>query len=146
MTFRSSGDIDPWYVEPVTWTQLIQTGELKLIRDKELLDKLFYYYNSIKKAANNFNQFPNSMNTKARERWTESFVHEDYSDFNNIGDLDQIPNDTVFENIWKNRSSYFNLYTAIAYICTNNKKLMNDLEVSSKEILKILENYKGAIE
>jgi len=143
--FRSAGDIDPWYVEPVTWTQLIQTGELKLIRDKDLLDKLFNYYNSIKKVADNFNQFPMSMTNKARERWTEPFVQEDYSDFNNLGDLNKTPNAIVFENIWNNRNSYFNLYTAIAYICSNNKISMNNLEVFSKEILKTLENYRETL-
>jgi len=143
--FRSAGDINSWYIEPVTWTQLIQTGELKLIRDKELIDKLFDYYNSIKKVADNFNQYPMSMNIKAREQWTEPFVQEAYENFNNIGDLKIIPNANVFEKIWRNRNKYFNDYAAIAIICKNNKTHMNNLEVSSKNILKRLEIYKRTI-
>lgn len=143
--FRSAGDINSWYIEPVTWTQLIQTGELKLIRDKELIDKLFDYYNSIKKVADNFNQYPMIMNRKAREQWTEPFVQEAYENFNNIGDLKIIPNANVFEKIWRNRNKYFNDYAAIAIICKYNKRHMNNLEVSSKNILKILEIYKRTI-
>jgi len=144
--FRSAGDINPWYVVPVTWTQLIQTGDLKLIRDKDVLDELFNYYNSIKKASDNFNQFPMSMNNKAREQWTEPFVQEPYENINNTVDIDKLPNAVVFDNIWSKRREYFNDYTAIAFICTNNKLVMKELEISSKEILKILENYKATIE
>lgn len=143
--FKSAGDIDPWYAEPVTWTQLIQTGDLKLIRDKDVLDELFNYYSSIKKVSDNFNQFPMSMNIKAREQWTEPFVHEAYENFNAIEDNDRLPNALVFEKIWAKRNEYFNDYTAIAFICTNNKMVMKDLEKRSKEILKKLKGYQRHI-
>ncbi|HEX9828335.1 MAG TPA: DUF6090 family protein [Flavobacteriaceae bacterium] len=143
--FKSAGDINPWYVEPVTWTQLIQTGDLKLIRDKELLDALFNYYNSIKRASDNFNQFPMRMNIKAREQWTEPFVDEPYESFNNIIDVDKLPNAMVFEKIWSKRHEYFNDYTAIAFICTNNKIVMKELETLSKEILETLKSYQRQI-
>ena len=78
-----------------------------------------------------------SMNIKAREQWTEPFVQEAYENFNNIGDLKIIPNANVFEKIWRNRNKYFNDYAAIAIICKHNKTHMNNLEVSSKNILKI---------
>ena len=144
--FKSAGDIDPWFVEPITWTQLIQTGDLKLIRDKDLLNELFNYYNSIKKASNNFNQFPMRMSNMAREQWTEPFIYEPYENFNKIDQLNKLPNAMVFERIWSKRSEYLNDYTAIAFICTNNKKLMNELEGLSKEVLKLVENYSNTLE
>ncbi len=143
--FRSAGDIDPWFVEPVTWTQLIQTGDLKLIRDKDVLDELFNYYNSIKKTSDNFNQFPMSMTNKAREHWTEPFVQEAYENFNSIKDINKLPNAMVFERIWSKRSEYLNDYTAIAFICTNNKIVMKEHEKLSKEILETLKNYQQHI-
>lgn len=143
--FKSAGDINPWYVEPVTWTQLIQTGDLKLIRDKDILDELFNYYNSIKKASDNFNQYPMSMNNKTREQWTEPFVYEPYENFNNIEDNDKLPNAMVFERIWSKRNEYINDYTAIAFICTNNKIVMKELEKLSKKILETLKSYQRQI-
>lgn len=143
--FKSAGDINSWFVVPVTWTQLIQTGDLKLIRDKEVLDELFNYYNSIKKASDNYNQFPTSMNIKAREQWTEPFVHEDYENFNSIEDMDKVPSAKVFEKIWSKRNEYLNDYTAIAFICTNNKKVMEILEKLSKEMLEKLKSYQRQI-
>ena len=144
--FKSAGDINPWFLEPITWTQLIQTGELKLIRDKDLLNLLFNYYNSIKKASDNFNQFPMNMNIKAREQWTEPFVYEPYENFNSIADILILPNDMVFERIWSKRNEYLNDYTAIAFICTNNKIVMKELEDLGEEVLTIIENYKKALE
>lgn len=144
--FKSAGDINPWFVEPITWTQLIQTGELKLIRDKDLLNELFNYYNSIKKASDNFNQFPMKMNIIAREQWTEPFVYEPYESFNIIADINKLPNEMVFERIWSKRSEYLNDYTAIAFICTNNKIIMKELEDLGNEVLTIIENYKKELE
>jgi Family of unknown function (DUF6090) len=143
--FRSAGDIDPWYVEPVTWTQLIQTGDLKLIRDKDVLDELFNYYNLIKKTSDNFNLFPMNMTNKAREHWTEPFVQEAYENFNAINDLIKLPNTKVFEKIWSKRNEYINDYTAIAFSCTNNKLSMKKLEKLSKEILETLKSYQQHI-
>jgi hypothetical protein len=51
----------------------------------------------------------------------------------------------VFEKIWSKRHEYFNDYTAIAFICTNNKIVMKELETLSKEILETLKSYQRQI-
>jgi hypothetical protein len=72
-------------------------------------------------------------------------VDEPYESFNNIIDVDKLPNAMVFEKIWSKRHEYFNDYTAIAFICTNNKIVMKELETLSKEILETLKSYQQHI-
>ena len=121
--YISAGDIGPWYSEPGIWTQLIQTGELKLIRDQELIDDLFTYYNSVKKVADNFLMHPMEMTNKAREKWIQAFKYENPDSFfyfkaNNIyelGEYERIPNKEMYERIWDERDEYLGLFITIAF-------------------------------
>lgn len=46
--FNKAGGIDPWYNQPVTWNQLIQTGDLKLLNNQEMVDALYKHNNLAK--------------------------------------------------------------------------------------------------
>ena len=133
--FISAGNISSWYIEPVTWTQLVQTGDLKLIRDQLLTDELFRYYNSIKRIADNYNQHPTQLTNEARERWHEPFLQENPEESLIIN---KIPDRNVFDYIWKNRKLYENLYSALAYSSMWNKNKMQMLVDDGTKVLEIL--------
>ena len=144
--FTRAGDIGPWFNEPITWIQLIQTGDLKLIRDKELLDALFNYYNTIKKKSDNFNQYPMKMTNIAREKWIEAFKNEDFEVYGGNEDITKKPDESVYIYIWENRGYYLELYDKIGIISHRNKIGMKNLEVLSQEMLEKLKLYKHKIE
>ena len=52
--FTYGSGMDPWYREPITWTQLQQTGDLNLLRDNRLTDSLFVFYGKLKNMADNY--------------------------------------------------------------------------------------------
>ena len=144
--FTKAGDISPWFDEPIGWKQLIQTGDLKLIRDKDLLDILFNYYNSIKKKSDNFNHYPIKMINLARENWVKAFKNEVFEVFGGVEDITKKPDESVYIYIWENRVNYLELYDKIAIISHRNKLGMQELEDLSKEMLEKLKLYKHIIE
>ena len=138
--FYSAGDIDPWYNEPVTWTQLVQTGDLKLISDQKLIDELFTYYANLKKSAVNYEGFPYDIRKEARLNWTKPFINKSVTrpvpvDFYHIAPKE------VFDYIWINRADYQNLYTAIAYSSVVNYQLTENNIKMAKDVLKSLEMF-----
>ena len=57
--FVSAGNVGPWFNEPVTWDQLIQTGDLNLIHDNHLVRKALYnYHNLVKRTSDNYLIYP----------------------------------------------------------------------------------------
>ncbi len=70
------GFISPWYIEPVTWTLLQQTGDLSLIRDNDLKNELFVYNSTLKKTADNYLQFPMEMVKQVRREMDMPFIND----------------------------------------------------------------------
>ena len=68
----------PWYSEPVTWTLLIQSGELDKIKDENLVDLLFDYYADLRKTANNWDDYPTQVINEIRSVLAASFSDDDY--------------------------------------------------------------------
>lgn len=139
--FYGAGDIDPWYKEPVTWTQLIQTGDLKLLRDQKLIDTLFSYYANLKKSAVNYEGYPYDIRKEARLNWTKPFINKNVSSPVQEDFIHIIPPEEVFDYIWTNRSDYQNLYMAIAYSSfVNHRQTENNIKMA-KEVLLSLEVF-----
>ena len=143
--YISAGDIGPWYNEPVIWTQLIQTGELKLIRDQELIDVLFTYYNPVKKVSDNFLMHPMEMTNKARQKLIQPFKYENLDSIFYLNDdhiirlfeFERIPDKDIYEYIWDERDEYLDLYITIAFI---SKIQHQNLQVIIKSGQSLLEN------
>jgi len=143
--FMSAGDGDPWYNEPVIWTQLIQTGELKLIKDQQLVDNLFAHYNMVKKRADNFLLHPMDVTNKAREKWSQAFKYENPNSFFYISDLgrstffETVPNGEIYEHIWNDHDEYLGLYITIAYSSNIQHKFLQEIIDSGKTLLENLD-------
>ena len=140
--FYRAGDIDPWYNEPVTWNQLIQTGELKLLRDAKVVNALYNHNNMVKRIADNFLLHPMEMTNKAREMGKVPFVHENFDDLFDQFDegLDKKPSSDVYDRIWKNKETYLSLYIEIAYSCFIQHQHMEKIIESGERVLNMLES------
>lgn len=142
--FFRAGDIDPWYNEPVTWNQLIQTGELRLLRDTKVVTALYEHNNMVKRIADNFLLHPMKMSNKAREIGKEPFVDENLDElFDHFGvGLDKRPSNDVYDRIWKNKETYLSLYIENAYASFIQHQNMNAIIESGERVLNILESKK----
>lgn len=116
--FTYAGDISLWYNEPVTWTQLVQSGEIRVIKDQAILDELHLYYNTVKKAADNYKMHPMSMTNKGREIFHHVFKYQDPDSYFDTfgGFFTELPSPYVFEQIEQNKEEYLQLYLTIAYV------------------------------
>ena len=135
--FVSAGAGDPWYNEPVTWTQLIQTGELKLITDLRLVDDLFTYYDMVKKTADNFLLHPMNMTNNAREKWPQAFKYENPNNYF-VHPFLEVPNSEIYEHIWSDRDEYLGLYSTIAYSSYMQHNFFQGIIVSGENLLEKL--------
>ena len=117
--FNSAGDISSWYSEPITWTQLVQSGELKLIRNQQLIDALFIYFNEVKKIANNYRMHPMELTNRARDSWQYPFINENPEIlFQSLSsEFEKKPNNIVFERIWNKRTEYLDLFMPLSFSC-----------------------------
>jgi hypothetical protein len=136
--FKWGGNIGPWYVEPVTWNQLIQTGELKLMRDQELVDKLYFHNNLVKGIADNYLMHPMQMTNLAREMWIEPFIYENIDIVINTGEVKLVPSSEVYNNIRKNKEIYLKLYMEIVFISKMQHQQLQEIIDSGHELLNLL--------
>lgn len=136
--FKWGGNIGPWYLEPVTWNQLIQTGELKLLRDHKLVDEMFYHNNLAKGVADNYLMHPMQMTNRAREVWIEPFLYENTDIVIDTGEVSVIPSREVYENIWKNREMYLKLYMEIVFISKMQHQQLQSIIDSGQKLLTLL--------
>lgn len=136
--FKWGGNIGPWYLEPVTWNQLIQTGELKLLRDHKLVDELYYHNNLAKGVADNYLMHPMQMTNRAREVWIEPFLYENTDIVIDTGEVSVIPSTEVYENIWKNREMYLKLYMEIVFISKMQHQQLQSIIDSGQKLLTLL--------
>lgn len=136
--FKWGGNIGPWYIEPVTWNQLIQTGELKLLRDKELVNELYFHNNLTKRIADNFLLHPMQMTNRAREVWIEPFLYENIDIVIDTDELSSVPSAEVYEYIWKNREMYLKIYMEIVFISKMQHQQLQEIIDSGQKLLNLL--------
>jgi len=136
--FKWGGNIGPWFMEPVTWTQLIQTGDLKLIRDYQLVNELYYHNNLAKGIADNYLMHPMQMTNRAREVWIEPFIHENIDIVIDTGEVSAVPSPDVYDNIWRNKESYLKLYMEIVFISKMQYQQLQTIIDSGQRLLELL--------
>ena len=136
--FKWGGNIGPWYLEPVIWNQLIQTGEMKLIRDYRIIDELFYHHNLAKGIADNYMMHPMEMTNRARELWIEPFIYENTDLVIDTGEVTIVPSAQVYTNIWASREMYLKLYMEIVFISQMQHQQLQSIIDSGEKLLAIL--------
>mgnify|MGYP001195549616 CR=1 FL=1 len=141
--FVSAGNVGPWFNEPVTWDQLIQTGDLNLIRDNHLVEALYNYHNLVKRTSDNYLIYPTQMTNRARESWSIPFRQEPLESFNVPRNELKIPSKEVFENIWNNRRHFLDLYISLEYITSAQVFNMEDIITAGKGLLDLLREKTG---
>ncbi len=141
--FMSAGVISSWYSEPITWTQLIQSGELKFIKNQKLIDALFTYFNEVKKIANNYQLHPMELTNKGREVWQYSFKNEDPKILfeSLLSKFETKPNNIVFERIWNKRTEYIDLYISLAFSSHRQSFHIQNIIDSGQMLLEQLKSY-----
>ena len=137
--FVSAGNVGPWFNEPVTWDQLIQTGDLSLIRDNDLVAALYHYHNLVKRTSDNYLLYPTQMTNQARASWSGPFRLEPLESFKGPRSELGIPAKAVYENIWNNRLGYLDLYISLAYITSAQVRFMEEIIVTGKDLLTLLQ-------
>lgn len=137
--FKIAGDIGPWYIEPVIWTQLIQTGDLKLIQNQHLIDALFSYYSLVKRRADNYSLFPMEINNQFRAIDTRPFKNKDPDSWF-VKKFEDVPDKDVYDWIWANRADYLELFENIAYSSHANSLNMQGIIDEGRLILELLES------
>lgn len=146
--YSSVGLKNPWYTEPVTWSLLQQTGDLSLIQNNVLKNKLFVYYSTLKKGADNYLQYPMEMIKKARERMDLPFKNDNET-FDVImeysityDDSVSVPsqyNEEVFKLIWQNRNDLLSVFIPIMGVGHAQVLLMEGLILQGEALLNDLE-------
>ncbi len=139
--FISAGDISPWYNEPVTWTQLVQTGDLKIIKNKTVVDNLFSYYSNMKKAAVNYEGYTYELVNEARRKWIIPFTVKSYE--YNIPSfiIKKVPSAEVFKSIHNNLSIFKQLYTSIGITCNLHTWESGEFVRKASELSEQLKTY-----
>jgi len=82
---------DYWHKKPVVWSQLLETGEISFIKNKELTDGLYTFYDGTEKTAQNYNSFVLQFVFIAREHLSEIYAN--------------IPIDKLIENMTRGITS-----------------------------------------
>jgi len=132
--FFSINGISPWFDEPVAWTQLVQSGELKLMRDEALVESLLKYYARIKKSAKDYEQFPTQIMIDSRKLLSAAIASSKYSE-----NLDSLKlSDLTVQYIKNNKQTFKELVVRMSIISRNYSISMNRHANKGKELLKLL--------
>ena len=138
--FMSAGTINPWYREPVVWTQLVQSGDLKLIRDQKLVDLIFTHYNSVKNVSDNYADHPMDKTNEARNLMPPILLENDgrqYFREERVA-VKRKPSDRVLNRIIDQRHHSKDLYTTLATISSINAAYLKSSVRSANEILEYI--------
>ena len=136
-TFFTSIGSGPWYKEPVTWRQLVQSGELKFIQDKTAIEELFKHYSNLEQIAKNFNEYPTQTTSDVRK-----FVASIYSETDLlISEMNFRPfnqNPKFLAKILENRSQFRRLFVRVGVIAGFYKSNMDELIESAESVKEYL--------
>ncbi|NNF36636.1 MAG: hypothetical protein HKN68_21215 [Saprospiraceae bacterium] len=136
--FFAGNGLNPWFKEPVIWTQLVQSGELSLIHDPELIEGLYRHYAEVNLMVENFKEYPTQTTNEARKLMAITFISEDF--LTKAGsERPSIPSSETLTYILENQNKYKELFVRVAIIARIHSGIMNKLSKSATEVLHLLE-------
>lgn len=142
--FFAGNGVHPWYKEPVIWTQLVQSGELSLIKDQELIEGLYKHYANLNRAIENFKEYPTQTTNEARKLLATAFVNEEF--LTTAGSLRPLkPTPETLNYILENDKIYRELFTRVAIIARIHMGVMDRLSKSGNKVILLLENHQNAL-
>ncbi len=97
--FRSMISRDQVLPQPVVWQELLNTGNLEIIQDRQLIEVLYQHYHRVNGCQADYNN--NSLHFILRGRYFDSkvFSVRDQDDLFDNYRMDELPADEVFEKI-----------------------------------------------
>ena len=134
--FAGSG-AGPWHKEPVIWTQLVQSGELKLIKDQETIEALFNHYADVKSTSDNFNEYPTQTTNEVRKLIATTFAKTDY--LLTPGGRVGLPPGNVLEVVLKEKANYRVPFVRVGIIARIHAGTMDRLIESTQKVIARLE-------
>ncbi|MBT8323907.1 MAG: hypothetical protein HKN99_01045 [Winogradskyella sp.] len=135
--FSRATGAGPWYQEPVTWTQLIQSGELKLIKDQKTIETLFKHYGFLKRVAANFSEYPTQTTSDIRKLTAVTYSEINFS----ISIDDNRPmrsNPELLDKILSKKKEFKALFVRVGIVATFHKGQMESLLESAENAKMIL--------
>jgi len=136
--FRTASGSGPWYKQPVIWTQLVQSGELKLLKNQFLIESLFKHYAEVKSVADNFNEYPTQTTNDARKVVANSLADSDYM-LTPYNKRNRIPPKLWYEKIRLNKKEYQAVFLREGIIAGLHISHMKTLATSAEETVILLE-------
>lgn len=136
--FFSGNGLNPWFKEPVIWTQLVQSGELSLIHDPEIIEGLYRHYAEVNLMVENFKEYPTQTTNEARKLLAITFINEDF--LTKVGsERPTKPSPETLSHILDNKNKYQELFVRVAIIARIHSGIMDKLSKSATEVLHLLE-------
>jgi len=148
--FRAGAVHDYWHKKPVVWLQLLETGELNLIRNKELTDGLYTFYDRIEKMAQNYNSFFLQFHYNARKYSGKIYVDVPINKLMDnwekalVGNQYPYP-DTIYDKIWDMRMEMILDYRTIVSGSRGQQIWLKPIILSGEELLRKMEAAQGII-
>ena len=139
--FFAGNGIQPWYKEPVIWTQLVQSGELKLLQNQKLVEALFKHYGQLNRTSENFKGYPTKTTHEGRTLIANTFINESHLATGNSR-FELSPETLIL--ILTNKEKYQELFTRVAIITNIHSGVMNGLSTSGNEVLGLLEKAQNS--
>jgi len=136
--FRTASGSGPWYKQPVIWTQLVQSGELKLLKNQFLIESLFKHYSEVKSVADNFNEYPTQTTNDARKVVASSLADSDYM-LTPYNKRNRIPPKLWYEKIRSNKKEYQAVFLREGIIAGLHISHMKTFATSAEETVILLE-------
>jgi hypothetical protein len=135
--YLRAGDVSPAYRVPVIWQQIQEAGHLSLIQNSKLTDMLVKYHGAVKAFSDNYLLHPTDMNNTAREVWVRAFLTVDPDNFFDFS-VEKIPDDAVYNYIWKNREFYLELWLKNAFIARRQQVNLERIIAAAEETQQLL--------
>ena len=144
---RTGSSTDYWHKKPVVWLQLLETGEINLVRNKELTDGLYTFYDRIEKMAENYNSYILQFIFNARKHTNKIYVDmpidelmDNWEKAMTVGLKDQntFP-DTIYEKIWDMRMDMILDYRTIVAGSRSQQIFLKPIIKTGEKLLEKLE-------
>lgn len=127
----------PWYTEPVIWTQLVQSGELKYIKNQDAIEELFAHYSRVRSVGENYEQYPMTAIYEGRKLFADTYAASKVAipEFNeNI-----LPPTELLPILIKNKDNLLPLIYRLGIISKAQSSSFDWLLESTQECIAILE-------
>ena len=146
----ASGATGPWHKKPVVWLQLLETGKIDLIRNKEITDGLYTFYDRIEKGAENFNSYVLKLIFIARGHINKIHVDIPINELLDKWEKESVGTksqntypDTIFEEIWDMRMDMIIDFRSIAASSRGQQMWLKPTIKTGEELLVKLEAAQG---